>query len=311
MDWGGLLGRTGGHTRDAFSVERGFRGNEESGSMGHLSGQPGGIGETACHFGHGKRAIAGDLPPLNTRFLRNGQINFFQIHLGPLHILERVLRMDDDKATEQPMAGFDAEIKTLLRGDENDRQKAGDALLREFGIRLMGKLRSFFWLTDAEKGSVIHDTVLEVLKIAGRAELDLDRPLAGLLLRICQCKAIDLSRQKRRATGRDDELTEEIADALIDTKVGLAWKDAISKEDAPAIRGEFCEFVQDLPSQQKLVAGVLASHFGWALSHKEIVRKIYETTGSEMSETAVKGALSQIRQKFKAVLKFKYPELPL
>jgi len=219
--------------------------------------------------------------------------------------------MDDNKATEQPAAGFDTEVKALLGGGENERQKAGDILLREFGGRLMGKLRSFFWLSDPEKASVIHDTILEVIKIAERAELDMDRPLAGLLLRVCQFKAIDLSRQKQRTTGRDDQLTEEIADALIDTKVGLAWKDAISREDAPAIREEFCEFVQNLPTQQKLVAGVLAGHLGWALSYKEIGGKVSETTGTEMSETSVKGALSEIRQKFKAILKRKYPELPL
>jgi len=220
--------------------------------------------------------------------------------------------MDGNNATEQAAAEFDdTEIKCLLLGDENERQKAGDTLLQEFGVRLMGKLRGFSWLSDAEKGTIIHDTVLELLKKAERADLDFDKPLVGLLLRMCQCKAIDLSRAKRRETGRDDELTEEIAGALVDTKVGLAWKDAISKEDAPAIRSEFLAFIQTLPAQQKLVAGVLADNFGFVVSQEEITRKIYETTGKTVSKIAVKGALSQIRQKFKAVLKRKYPELPL
>ena len=72
--------------------------------------------------------------------------------------------MDGDQATDQTAAEFDdTEIKCLLLGDENERQKAGDALAQEFGIRLMGKLRHFNWLSDEEKGTVIHDTILEVL----------------------------------------------------------------------------------------------------------------------------------------------------
>lgn len=220
--------------------------------------------------------------------------------------------MDGDQATDQTAAEFDdTEIKCLLLGDENERQKAGDALAQEFGIRLMGKLRHFNWLSDEEKGTVIHDTILEVLNKAEQAELDLDMPLVGLLLRICQCKAINLSRQKTRETGRDDELTEEIAEALADTKVGMAWKDAVSNEEAPAIRIEFLAFIPTLPTQQKLVAAVLADNLGFTLSQEEIARKIYESTGKTVSKIAIKGALSQIRQKFKAVLKRKFPDLPV
>jgi DNA-directed RNA polymerase specialized sigma24 family protein len=220
--------------------------------------------------------------------------------------------MDGNNATEQTAAEFDdTEIKCLLLGDEGERQKAGDALLREFGYRLMGKLRGFNWLSDDEKGTVIHDTILEVLKKAELADLDFDKPLVGLLLRICQCKAIDLSRQKKRETGKDDELTEEIADALADTKVGTAWKNAISNEDARAIRNEFLVFIQSLPPQQKLVAGILADNFAFQLSHEEIAQKIFEITRKTVSKIAIKGALNQIRQKFKAILKRKYPDLPI
>lgn len=220
--------------------------------------------------------------------------------------------MDGDQATDQTAAEFDdTEIKCLLLGDENERQKAGDALAQEFGIRLMGKLRHFNWLSDDEKGTVIHDTILEVLNKAEQAELDLDMPLVGLVLRICQCKAIDLSRQKTRETGRDDELTEEIAETLADTKVGMAWKDAVSNEETPTIRIEFLAFIPTLPTQQKLVAAVLADNLGFTLSQEEIARKIYESTGKTVSKIAIKGALSQIRQKFKAVLKRKFPDLPV
>jgi DNA-directed RNA polymerase specialized sigma24 family protein len=226
--------------------------------------------------------------------------------------------MNGNNATEQADAAFDdTEIKCLLLGDENERQKAGDELFKSFSHRLMGKLREFFWLSEDEKGSVIHDTILSVLDMAEQAELDVDRPLVGLLLWICRCKAIDLSRHKQRSTGwdgetnRSEELTEQIADTLADTKVGLAWKHAISNEDAAAIRHEFRTFIQSLPTQQKLVAGILANHFGFTLSHEDIARKIYETTGKTVSKIAIKGALSQIRKKFESVLKRKYPELPL
>lgn len=219
--------------------------------------------------------------------------------------------MDGNNATEQADTAFDdTEIKCLLLGDENERQRAGDELFKSFSHRLMGKLREFFWLSEDEKGSVIHDTILSVLDMAEQAELDVDRPLVGILLWICRCKAINLSRHKKRVTGKDDELTEEIAGIIVDTKVGLAWKNAVSNEDATAIRNEFCAFIQSLPTQQKLVAGVLADHFGFTLSQEEIARKIYEATGKTVSKIAIKGALSQIRQKFKAVLKRKYPELP-
>ena len=47
--------------------------------------------------------------------------------------------MDGNNATEQAAGEFDdTEIKCLLLGDENDRQKAGDTLLQQFGFRLMG-----------------------------------------------------------------------------------------------------------------------------------------------------------------------------
>lgn len=220
--------------------------------------------------------------------------------------------MDGKKATDQAAAEFDdTEIKCLLLGDESERQKAGDSLLQQFGVRLMGKLRRFPVLSDDEKGTVIHDTILEVLKKAEQADLDLDKPLIGLLLWICQCKAIDLTRQKTRETGKDDELTEEIGEALADTNVGLAWKEAISNEDAPAIRSEFLAFVQTLPAQQKLVAGVLADNFGFSLSHEEIAQKIFQASGKTVSKIAIKGALSVIRQKFKTILKRKFPDLPL
>jgi len=220
--------------------------------------------------------------------------------------------MDGDKTTNQMAAEFDdTELKCLLLGDENERQKAGDTLLQQFGFRLMGKLRRFSLLSDDEKGTVIHDTIIEVLNKAEQADLDLDKPLIGLLLRICQCKAIDLTRQKTRETGKDDELTEEIGETLADTKVGAAWKDAISNEDAPAIRSEFLAFVQTLPSQQKLVGGVLADNFGFTLSHEEVAQKIFQSTGKTVSKIAIKGALSVIRQKFRAILKRKFPELPI
>jgi DNA-directed RNA polymerase specialized sigma24 family protein len=226
--------------------------------------------------------------------------------------------MDGNNATEQAAAEFDdTEIKCLLLGDENDRQKAGDELFQSFNHRLMGKLREFFWLSEDEKGSVIHDTILAVLKLAEEATLDVERPLVGLLLRICRFKAIDLSRRKRRKagwdgeSGKDEELTEDIAEALVDTKVGLAWKHATSNEDAPAIRKEFLTFIQSLPAQQKLVGGILADNLAFNLSQEEIASTIYESTGKTVSKIAIKGALSQIRQKFKAVLKRKYPELPV
>src|ERR1700677_974737 len=114
--------------------------------------------------------------------------------------------MDGNNATEQAAAEFDdTEIKCLLLGDENDRQKAGDELFQAFSHRLMGKLREFFWLSDDEKGSVIHDTILAMVKLAEEANLDVEKPLIGLLLWICRCKAIDLSRHKRRRAGGDGE----------------------------------------------------------------------------------------------------------
>jgi DNA-directed RNA polymerase specialized sigma24 family protein len=220
--------------------------------------------------------------------------------------------MNGTPATEPPAVEFDdTEIKCLLLGDENERQQAVAKLLESFGFRLMGKLREFFWLSEDEKGSVIHDTILEILKKAEQAELDVDKPLVGILLWICKCKAIDLSRRKKRETGRDDELTDEIVDAITDTKVGLAWSHAASNEDASAIRQEFLLFVQTLPDQQKLVAGILAQNLAFTLSQDDIARKIYESTGKTVSKIAIKGALSQIRQKFKTVLKHKYPELPI
>jgi DNA-directed RNA polymerase specialized sigma24 family protein len=220
--------------------------------------------------------------------------------------------MNGKEATNQAAAAFDdTELKCLLLGDENERQKAGDTLLQQFGFRLMGKLRRFTLLSDDEKGTVIHDTIIEVLKKAEQAELDLDKPLIGLLLRICQCKAIDLTRKKTRETGKDDELTEEIGEALADTQVGVAWKHAISNEDAPAIRAEFLAFVHTLPAQQKLVAAVLADNFGFTLSQEEIAQKIFQSTGRTVSKVAIKGALSVIRQKFKTVLKRKFSDLPI
>ena len=80
----------------------------------------------------------------------------------------------------------------------------------------MGKLRRFFLLSDDERGTVIHDTIIEVLRKAEQADLDFDKPLIGLLLRICEFKAIDLTRKKTRETGKEDELTEEIGEALAD-----------------------------------------------------------------------------------------------
>jgi len=220
--------------------------------------------------------------------------------------------MDGSKTTDHPAAAYDdTEIKCLLLGDENERQKAGDALFQAFGVRLMGRLREFFWLSDDEKGTVIHETILAVLKKAELADLDLDEPLDRLLLRICYYKAVDLSRRKKRETGREDELNKEIAEALADTQVGTAWKNAISNEDAVAIRREFLAFIQTLPPQQKLVGGVLAENLGFTLTQEEIACKIFERTGKTVSKIAIKGALSQIRQKFKVILKRKYPDLPL
>ena len=219
--------------------------------------------------------------------------------------------MNGKEATNQAAAAFDdTELKCLLLGDENERQKAGDTLLQQFGFRLMGKLRRFTLLSDDEKGTVIHDTIIEVLKKAEQAELDLDKPIIGLLLRICQCNGSDLNRKKTRETKKDDELTEEIGEALADTQVGVAWKHAISNEDAPAIRAEFLAFVQSLPAQQKLIAGVLADNFGFTLSQEEIAQKIFQSTGKIVSKIAIKGALSVIRQKFKTILKRKFPDLP-
>ena len=220
--------------------------------------------------------------------------------------------MNGKDATNQAAAAFDdTELKCLLLGDENERQKAGDTLLQQFGFRLMGKLRRFTLLSDDEKGSVIHDTIIEVLKKAEKADLDLDQPLIGLLLWICQCKAIDLTRQKTRETGKDDELTEEIGEALADTQVGVAWKHATSNEDAPAIRAEFLAFVQTLPPRQKLVGAVLADNFGFTLSQEEIAQKMYQSTGRTVSKIEIKGALAAVRQKFKMILKRKFPDLPL
>jgi len=220
--------------------------------------------------------------------------------------------MNGKEATNQAAAAFDdTELKCLLLGDESERQRAGDTLLQQFGFRLMGKLRRFTLLSDDEKGSVIHDTIIEVLKKAEKADLDLDQPLIGLLLWICQCKAIDLTRQKTRETGKDDELTEEIGEALADTQVGVAWKHATSNEDAPAIRAEFLAFVQTLPPRQKLVGAVLADNFGFTLSQEEIAQKIYQSTGRTVSKIEIKGALAAVRQKFKMILKRKFPDLPL
>ena len=73
--------------------------------------------------------------------------------------------MNDDPKTDQIGVDFDdTEIKCLLLGDENERRKAGQEILASFGFRLMGRLREFFWLSDDEKASVIHDTILDIIK---------------------------------------------------------------------------------------------------------------------------------------------------
>jgi hypothetical protein len=233
-------------------------------------------------------------------------------YLYPKH-LERLLRMhNDDAATTQTAArSADLGARSLRADGGNQPNEAGHALLREYGPRLMVELRNFFWLSESEKGSVIHDAILEVLKTSQGSGLELDRTLAGLLLRKCRVRAVELSRKQGRMTASDEELAREIAGALTGTKVGLAWKDAMATGDPTAIPGEFCEFVQFLPAPQKRVAILLADHLGWKLSSAEIIRKIYESTGINMSETEVKGALSQIRLKFKAVLKRKHPELSI
>ena len=141
--------------------------------------------------------------------------------------------------------------------------------------------------------------------------MDVDAPLVRLLLVVCRNNAIDLSRKKGRRSGRDEELTEEIAGALEDTSVGQAWKQATSNEDCAQIRNEFRAFTQTLPPQQKLVAGIMAGNLAFTLSQDEIARKIYESTGKTVSRLVIKGALSQIRQKFKTMLKKKYPDLPI
>lgn len=215
-------------------------------------------------------------------------------------------------AADPTTAEFDdTELKCLLLGSEKERRQAGNELFRVFNHRLMGKLREFFWLSDEEKASVIHDTILEILVKAERVELDFDKPLVGLLLWICKCKAIDLSRKKRRNTRDEEELSAEIAETVKDTQVGLAWQGAVSNEEVAALRAEFQAFVATLPPQQQLVGGIMADHLAFALSTEEMCEKIYRTSGKAVSKFSVKGALSEIRAKFETLLKRKYPHLPL
>ena len=77
------------------------------------------------------------------------------------------------------------------------------------------------------------------------------------------------------------------------------------------IRAEFLSFVQTLSPKQKLIGGVLADNFGFTLSQEEIAQKIYQSTGKTVSKIEIKGALAALRQKFKAILKRKFPDLPL
>jgi DNA-directed RNA polymerase specialized sigma24 family protein len=203
---------------------------------------------------------------------------------------------------------LDLEIQIGLLGDEAERREAVTKLFNRYKGRLMIFLENKRpYLPAEDAASAVHDAILEIHRMAEERPKDLERPLRPLLFTIADRRAVDLWRKQSRRIRSDDELTEDIGNALAGTETGSAWREFCSVQDtgslASEVREEFRAFVATLPKKQRLVAGVLADDL--LLSDIEIAEELRTRWKLVVPVVEIKGAKQALMKKFREILKKK------
>jgi DNA-directed RNA polymerase specialized sigma24 family protein len=203
---------------------------------------------------------------------------------------------------------LDLEIQIGLLGGEEERREAITKLFNRYKERLMSFLEKKrpYLLPDAA-ATAINDAVIEIYRMAEERPQDLEAPLRPLLFTITDRRAVDQFRKQSRAVRSDDELTEQIGNALSRTKTGEAWQAFFTTSETrlllAEVQEEFRAFVSTLPPKQRLVAGVLADDF--LLSDLEIASELRKRWNTVATVLEVKGAKQALMKKFREILKKK------
>jgi DNA-directed RNA polymerase specialized sigma24 family protein len=201
---------------------------------------------------------------------------------------------------------FDLRCQLDLLGSHEEQQRAVRTLFEHYKGPMMAMIkRKLPTLLPDEAASAVHEAFCEIYQKAQANDLDVDRPLKGLLFTIAIRKAIDLRRKPSSCVCTDDEFTEKVAQRLDGTNVHGTWKRLRQNEQVDEIKQEFRAFVSTLPPRQKLVASVLAEALPDTLTDKEIVDAIYSRYGQRLTAMEVKGAKQQLVSKFRTLMQQK------
>jgi RNA polymerase sigma factor (sigma-70 family) len=210
-----------------------------------------------------------------------------------------------EKSTDED---FDLEIQIGLLGDEEERQEAATKLFNRYKERLMIFLENKRpYLPADDAATAVNEAIIEIFRMGETRPKDLESPLRPLLFTIADRRAIDLLRKQSRRIKSDDQITEDIGDALRDTDTGNAWSDfcreSENKERLSDIKQEFNEFIVTLPKKQRLVAGVIADDF--QLNDHEISEELRLRSNMVVPVVEIKGAKQALMKKFRELLKKK------
>jgi DNA-directed RNA polymerase specialized sigma24 family protein len=203
---------------------------------------------------------------------------------------------------------FDLEIQIGLLGDEEERQDAATKLFNRYKERLMIFLENKRpYLSADDAATAVNDAIIEIFRMGETRPKDLEDPLRPLLFTIADRRAVDLWRKRSRRIKSDDQLTEDIGDALKESEIGNAWSDYCRqseyRERLSEIKQEFNEFIVTLPKKQRLVAGVIADDF--QLSDQEISEELRLRSNLVVPVVEIKGAKQALMKKFRELLKKK------
>jgi len=198
---------------------------------------------------------------------------------------------------------FDADkVSILLIGTEDEQNEAIRLIDKHLRKPVAGVIRRVAPSLRAEDlCDVYQDVILAILQSAREQRFDANQPLLPFIFTIARRRAIDRVRRKSRKTA-NEQVLDVIAETLVDTKVGEAWRSVASKHDGRRMLEAIGSTISRLPERQRLVASVVVDLFPETPTLQRIQEEVHRGTGDQLTVVAIKSAWREGRKKIREQL---------
>lgn len=204
------------------------------------------------------------------------------------------------------------DIRLWLVDSEAEAERAIRWIHDNYGRRVLSFLKMNFGskISLDDKMTALQEAYMAIWDRARTGNLNIDKPVLPLLLKIAQRKAIDRFRSetRKKRTIPEEQQHEELQQAICGTKIGSEFKALETRDLAKAVERDFSEWLAsgDLKGRQFEVAYTMAAGFPDILDPADIHEVLLDKGNDPPTYAAVKRAREIVLQKFRNVIEKKY-----